>query len=254
MLLADKVSIITGGNSGIGEATARLFAREGAAVVIAARTSHSGEKIVSSITGQGGRACFVQCDVRVEGDCQNVIKAALDNFGRLDILFNNAGVVIRGSIEEVEPDGWDRMMDTNVKGIYWMCRAALPVLRKQGGGVIVNNASDAGLVGEIGMGPYCASKGAVVLLTKAMALDYAASGIRVNAVCPGFTYVDRWERRAKAAGIDLDDQIEGWVQNIPMGRVASIDEIAQTVLFLACDASSFITGAAIPVDGGNTAK
>ena len=172
----------------------------------------------------------------------------------MDILFNNAGVVLFGRVEDTDEATWDQVMDTNVKGVFLMSRAAIPVMQAQGGGVIINNASDWGIVGGEAAVAYCASKGAVVLMTKAMALDHAGEGIRINAVCPGDTYVPRWDERAAAAGRDVAEDIAAFARHIPLGRVGAADESAQAVLFLASDASSFMTGAAPLVDGGYTAR
>ena len=254
MKLKDKVALITGGNSGIGKATAILFAQEGARVFIAARNSETGKETVDEIEASGGFARHIQCDVRLAGDCQRAVETCIEQFDRLDILFNNAGVVLLGSIEETDEATWDQVMNTNVKGVYLMSRAAIPVMRKQGKGVIVNNASDWGIVGGEKAVAYCASKGAVVLMTKAMAIDHAKEGIRINAICPGETYVPRWNKRVEATGQTIEEFIDAYAQNIPMGRVAQAEEMARAVLFLVSDASSFMTGAALIVDGGQTAK
>lgn len=252
--LKGRVALITGGNAGIGRATALLFAREGARVVIAARNAEAGRHTVAEIEALGGVAHFVQCDVRRAGDCQRAVEVTMERFGQLDILFNNAGAVIFGRAEDTDEATWDQVMDTNAKGVFLISRAAIPVMRRQGGGVIINNASDWGIVGGQEAVAYCASKGAVVLMTKAMALDHAGESIRINAVCPGDTYVPRWDERAAEAGRDVADDIAAFAQHIPLGRVGTADEIAQAVLFLASDASSFMTGAALVVDGGYTAK
>jgi NAD(P)-dependent dehydrogenase (short-subunit alcohol dehydrogenase family) len=252
--LKEKAALVTGGNAGIGRATAQLFAHEGARVVIAARNAEAGRQTVAEIKASGGVAHFVRCDVRSAGDCRQAVDETVERFGRLDILFNNAGVVLFGRAEETDEATWDQVMDTNAKGVFLMSRAAIPVMRRQGGGVIINNASDWGIVGGEEAVAYCASKGAVILMTKAMALDHAPEGIRINAVCPGDTYVPRWDARAAAAGRRVEEEIAGFARNIPLGRVATADEIAQAVLFLASDASSFMTGAALVVDGGYTAR
>lgn len=254
MQLQDKVVLITGGNSGIGKEMALLFAREGASVVIAARNLDKGRQTAAEIEAEGGTALFIECDVRDANDCQRAVDTAVDRFGRLDVLVNNAGVVLAGRAEETDEATWDEVMDVNAKGVFLMCRAAIPVMRAQGGGVIVNNASDSGIVGERRLVAYCASKGAVVLMTKAMAVDHATEGIRVNALCPGPVYVDRWDRRAAAGGYDVSEDLDRFISDVPMKRVGSPDEIARAALFLATDASSFMTGAAILVDGGRTAQ
>jgi NAD(P)-dependent dehydrogenase (short-subunit alcohol dehydrogenase family) len=254
MKLYGKVAMVTGGNSGIGRATALLFAREGAQVVIAARNEDRGRAAVADIERLGGIARFQSCDVRSAGECQRAVDACIELFSRVDILFNNAGVVVLGGIEETDDDMWKTVMDTNAKGVFLMSRAVIPVMRAQGGGVIVNNASDWGVVGGEKAVAYCASKGAVILMTKAMALDHAREHIRINAVCPGDTYVARWNERAKAAGRDVKGDIASFSQHIPLGRVGKAEEIAQAVLFLASDDSSFMTGATLIVDGGFTAR
>jgi NAD(P)-dependent dehydrogenase (short-subunit alcohol dehydrogenase family) len=253
MQLKDRVAIITGGNSGIGRATARLFVHQGARVIIAARRAEAGRETVAELRALGGLGQFVPCDVRSAQDCQHVVDTAIEQFGRLDILFNNAGIVPFGRAEDTDEATWDEVMDTNVKGVFLMSRAAIPAMRRRGGGVIVNTASDSGISGSRDMAAYSASKGAVVLLTKAMALDHAAENIRINTVCPGETYVKRWDERSAAGGPEVRQYIADASARIPLGRVATADEIAGVVLFLASDASSFMTGAAVVADGGYTA-
>jgi NAD(P)-dependent dehydrogenase (short-subunit alcohol dehydrogenase family) len=253
MRLKDKAALITGGNSGIGRATGRLFVREGARVVTVARRIEAGRDAVAELEALGGGAHFVQGDVRCAMDCQRAVRTTLREFGRLDILFNNAGVNPFGRAEDTDVATWDATMETNAKGVFLMSREAIPVMRAQGGGAIVNTASDAGIAGCREMVAYCASKGAVILMTKAMALDHSREGIRINAVCPGETYVKRWEERSAAGGPDVEEHTASATAAVPMGRVATPDEIATAVLFLASDASSFMTGAALLVDGGWTA-
>jgi NAD(P)-dependent dehydrogenase (short-subunit alcohol dehydrogenase family) len=254
MRLKGKVALITGGNTGIGQATAVLFAAEGAKVVIADFRADNHQETVTRIEATGGEVLFIQCDVRRASDCQQAIEAAVKRFGRLDILVNNAGIVPFGRAEDTDESTWDATMDTNAKGVFLMSQVAVPVMRKQGGGVIVNTASDAGLVGSKGMVAYCASKGAVVLLTKAMALDHSSEGIRINAVCPGYTLVKRWEERSGVDRPDVSEYVAAAARELPIGRVGKPEEIAQAILFLASDESSFITGAALSVDGGYTAQ
>jgi meso-butanediol dehydrogenase / (S,S)-butanediol dehydrogenase / diacetyl reductase len=253
--LTGKVALITGGTSGIGEATAHVFAREGARVVITGRRIELGEVVVAQIKRSGGEAIFVAADVTRAEDCRRSIDEAITAFGCIDILFNNAGIVTQGALEETSEEDWVRTFDVNVKGTYLMTKLVLPVMRAQGGGVIVNNASDWGIVGGPHYTAYSASKGAVVLLTKSVALEAARDNIRVNAVCPGDTAVERWridERRNPSGNFEAELKVMG--EDLPIGRVGTVDEIANAVLFLASDESSFMTGATLIVDGGNTAR
>ena len=256
--LLGKVALITGGTSGIGEATARLFARQGARVAITGRRIESGDRVVSEIRSVGGEAIFIAADVTLAEDCRRSIDETLAAYERIDILFNNAGIVTQGTLEETSEEDWARTFDVNVKGTYLMTKLVLPVMRAQsaqGGGVVVNNASDWGIVGGPGYTAYSASKGAVVLLTKSTALEVARDNIRVNAICPGDTYVERWhaaERRNPS--VDFEAELKAMGEDLPIGRVGTVEEIAQAVLFLASDESSFMTGATLIVDGGNTAR
>jgi NAD(P)-dependent dehydrogenase (short-subunit alcohol dehydrogenase family) len=253
--LAGKVALITGGTSGIGAATARLFGREGATVIITGRRAELGQAVAAEIEAQGGRAAFIPADHTRPEDCQRVIETILAHFGRLDILFNNAGIVTSGTAEATTEAEWAAVIDVNVTAVWRMSRLVLPAMRAQGGGVIINNASDWGIVGGREAVAYCASKGAVVLLTKAMALDHAREHIRINAVCPGDTYVERWAQAGfqGSAGKDFETALKEAAEALPLGRLGQAEEIARAVLFLASDDSSFMTGVALPVDGGNTA-
>ncbi len=253
--LSKKVALITGGTSGIGEATARLFAREGAQVAITGRRRELGEAVIAQIRQAGGEAIFIAADVTRAEDCRQAIAETVAAYGRIDILFNNAGIVTRGTLEETSEVDWARTFDVNVKGTYLMTKLVLPIMRGQGGGVIVNNASDWGIVGGPGYTAYSASKGAIVLLTKSLALEVARDDIRVNAVCPGDTYVERW--RIAEQGNPPDDFVavlKAMGEDLPIGRVGTVEEIARSVFFLASDESSFMTGATLIVDGGNTAR
>ncbi len=247
--LQDRVAFITGGSSGIGRATAQLFAAEGARVVIAARRAEESQAVVASVQDQGGRAMFIPCDVRHAEDCRRAVEITVERLGRLDILFNNAGVVPFGTVPETSLETWADVWQTNVSGVFHCCRAALPHMIRQGGGVIVNNASDVAVVGAQRAAAYSATKGAVALLTRSMALDHARQGVRVNAICPGETYVPRWDTRAD----DMEAYLRRVGAGIPLGRVAAPEEIARAVLFLASDDSSFMTGQLLVVDGGWTA-
>ncbi len=250
MRLANKVALITGGTSGIGKATVELFIAEGAQVAFTGRRLDNGRQLADQ-TG----AWFIPTDHRLQSDCARCVDETLAAFGHIDILFNNAGIVVRGTAEEVSQDNWDETLLLNITSVWWMSKLVLPIFRKQGRGVIVNNASDWGLVGGRGAFVYSASKGAVVQMTRSMALDYARQNIRINAVCPGDTFVERWVREGYFKGsapVDAAGSHES--DDIPMGRVGEVSEIAQAVLFLASDESSFMTGAALLVDGGNTAQ
>lgn len=250
--LAGKVALISGGNSGIGQATAALFAAEGAQVMIAARDMTKAEATLERIVKASGEADVIKCDVRQAELCQRAVDATLTRFGRLDIVFNNAGIVPMGSVLETSLDVWQDVLATNVSGTFFLSKAALPVMIEQGSGVIVNNCSDWGVVGGHHAAAYSTSKGAVALLTKSMALDHARQGIRVNAICPGDTYVERWDSRRHAEQSKAE-WMDSLGRGFPMGRVGSVEEIAKAVLFLASDESSYMTGQLLVVDGGNTA-
>ncbi len=246
--LAGKVALITGGTSGIGAATTEAFVRAGARVLFTGRNEDRAHALAERI---GNEVCFEAADVRRDEDCRRTVDAALDRFGALDILFNNAGIVTFGNIDTTADAVWADTFATNVTGVFHMCRAAMPHLRN-GGGSIVNNASDWGLVGGRDALAYTASKGAVVLLTKSLALDHAREGVRVNAVCPGDTYVERWRERSDPHE-DFAAELTATGAAIPMGRVGEAAEIAQAVLYLASDDASYVTGQCLVVDGGNTA-
>ncbi len=254
--LYERVALITGGNSGIGRATALRFALEGALVMIAARDRIKADETIDEIRSNGGDARFIMCDVRSPDDCARAVQATIDMFGELDILFNNAGQVPYGSILETDTGTWLDVFAVNVHGTFFMSRAALPHMIVRRKGVIINNASDWGVVGAQNAAAYAATKGAVVQLTRSMALDYARQGIRVNAICPGDTYVERWRTNARGA-LMSDAEFAHYLAELgadfPMGRVGSADEIARAVVFLASDDSSYMTGQLLVVDGGNTA-
>jgi NAD(P)-dependent dehydrogenase (short-subunit alcohol dehydrogenase family) len=249
MKLENKTALITGGSRGIGLATAKLFAEEGARIVLAARNEEEGKKAARDVPN----SLFVHCDVKRADDCRRAVEETVRTIGRLDILFNNAGVIYRNRpIEETTEAEWDDTMETNVKGTFLMSKYALPHLRASGHGAIVNTASYAAIVGFQGLAAYSASKAAIVNLTRTMALDHARENIRVNCVCPGSVDTDMIHAAWRAYG-DWDEAARLWASKHPMGRIATADEIARAVLFLASEDASFITGVALPVDGGITA-
>ncbi len=252
MRLTDKVALITGGTSGIGRATAVLFAREGASVVVTGRDEERGRDVVREIESAGGRARFVRADVTRAEDCRRAVAETVDAFGRLDILFNNAGVYVAGDVTECTEEEWDEQVDVSLKGTFLMSREAVPIMIAQGGGSIVNNSSGWGLVGGERAVAYCAAKGGVVVMTKAMAMDHGRQGIRVNCICPGDTVTPMEHKDAEHQGIAWEDYVAGASER-PLGRMGEPLEVAYAALFLASDESSFVTGAALPVDGGGTA-
>ncbi len=256
MRLKDKVALITGATSGIGLATLRLFAAEGARVAFTGRRRERGAALEAEVTAAGGMARYIYADHSDLGDCERSVAGTVAAFGRLDILFNNAGLVLAGTAETTSEEDWEALFGLNVTGVWRMSRLVVPIMRAQGSGTIVNNASDWGIVAGRDAAAYCASKGAVIQLTKAMALDHAREGLRVNAVCPGDTLVERWLSEGyhrNDDGAATDEMLRTMGEALPMGRVGQADEIARAVLFLASDESSFVTGTTLLVDGGNTA-
>jgi NAD(P)-dependent dehydrogenase (short-subunit alcohol dehydrogenase family) len=252
MRLANRVALVTGGTSGIGEATALLFAREGARVAITGRNDSRGAAVVARVEQNGGEAMFIRADVSLAEDCRRAVDETVRAFERIDILFNNAGVFYPQTALECSEREWDEQIDVNLKGTFLMSKFALAGMIARGSGVIVNNASGWGIVGGDHAVAYCASKGGVVLMTKAMAIDHGGQGIRVNCVCPGDVETPMLPADAKMRGLEWEDYIAGCAVR-PLGRVGTVEEIAKAVLFLASDDSSFMTGAALVVDGGGTA-
>lgn len=252
MRLADRVALITGGTSGIGRATAVLFAAEGAKVAITGRNDERGHEVVRQIQAARGEAIFVKGDVRLAEDCRRAVDETVAAFGRLDVLFNNAGIYLAGDAVSCTEEDWDLQVDIALKGTFLMCKNALPVMIAQGGGSIVNNASGWGLVGGDKAVAYCAANGGIVVMTKAMAIDHGPQGIRVNAICPGDTETPMLLEDAERRGMTWDEYVAEYADR-PLGRLGKPEEIARAALFLASEESSFITGAALPVDGGGVA-
>jgi NAD(P)-dependent dehydrogenase (short-subunit alcohol dehydrogenase family) len=252
MRMKGRVALITGGNAGMGKAAAVLLAREGARILIAGRTETTGKKTVEEIRRQGGEAFFVRTDVTRAADVQQMVDAALERYGRIDVLFNNAGQPCDLPLMKVDDDLWDYTFAVNLKSVFLACKAAIPPMREAGGGVIVNNASQIALVGVAGAPVYAAAKAGVISLTKSLALAHAGDGIRVNCVCPGTTWTPLAER-AYGSLPDPQAAIEGSKRAIPLGRLGTVDDMAQAVLYLASDDASFVTGAVLLIDGGRMA-
>jgi NAD(P)-dependent dehydrogenase (short-subunit alcohol dehydrogenase family) len=249
--LVDKVALITGAGSGIGRVAAELFAAEGAAVVVADVTADAARDTVATITSDGGRALAVTVDVADEGQVTAMVGAAMDAFGALHVLFNNAGIFPGddGGVLDTPPSTWDRVMEVNLKGVWLGCRAAVPAMIDSGGGSIVNVASFVALMGAAtAQVAYTASKGGVLAFTRELAVEYARSGIRANSLCPG--PID-----TPLLAELLADPVrrQRRLVHVPMGRLGRPEEIARAALFLASDESSFMTGSALVVDGGITA-
>jgi NAD(P)-dependent dehydrogenase (short-subunit alcohol dehydrogenase family) len=245
--LKGKVAIITGAGAGIGEATALLFAREGASVCVNS-VSESGLKVVKKINKDGGEAVWVRGDVSLEADAKNIIDETIRAFGRLDILFNNAGIVAQGSVETCNIDDFDRNMVVNVRGVFLCSRYALPHLKKTKG-TIINCSSSVALKGVADRAAYTASKGAVHSMTRAMAMDHIKDGIRVNAICPGTTNTPSLKERLTQKG-DYEEVRKLYIARQPLGRLGEPEEIAEGVLFLALN--KFCTGISLSIDGGMT--
>lgn len=251
-VLTGKRALITGGASGIGRATALLFAREGAAVAVADVDQANGEAVVREIVERGGRAIFIRCDVTQAADCERAVAQTVGTLGGLDVLSNNAGIIRRAAVPETSEADWERVMAVNVKSVFLMSKYAVPAMVQAGGGAIINTASGWGLVGGRKAAAYCASKGAVVLLTKAMALDHGEQNIRVNCICPGDTDTGMLRNEAQQLGEPYERFLVESAQR-PLKRIGRPEEIAQAALYLASEASSFVTGTALVVDGGGLA-
>ena len=251
-VLAGKVALITGGASGIGRASALLFAQAGAAVAVVDLDQQAGQAVVQDIIRDGGKAIFERADVTRADECELAVQRTETEFGGIHVLFNNAGIIRRASVVELTEEDWDRVMAVNVKSMFLMSRLVVPIMAKSGGGTIINMASGWGLVGGPRAVVYCASKGAVVLLTKAMAVDHGPQNIRVNCICPGDTDTGMLRQEAR----QLEEREESFLVDSacrPLGRVGRPEEIAQAALYLASEAASFVTGTALVVDGGGLA-
>ncbi|PZQ64192.1 MAG: 3-oxoacyl-ACP reductase [Phenylobacterium zucineum] len=246
MRFAGKVAVVTGGASGIGLAAVRRFHAEGASVVVADVQDEAGERVAAELGD--GRCVYQRTDVSSWEAVQAMVARAEAEFGGLDILFNNAGVGSFAATPDLTPEEWRRVMAIDLDGVFYGCKAALPAMRRRGGGAIVNTASISGLAGDFSFAAYNAAKAGVINYTRAVAIDHAREGVRVNAVCPG--PVDT----PIIAGInEMQGVRQTWDKAVPMGRFATAEEIAAVALFLASDDASYMTGAIVPVDGGVTA-
>jgi NAD(P)-dependent dehydrogenase (short-subunit alcohol dehydrogenase family) len=252
MRLADKVAIITGAGSGIGRATAMLFAQEGAKVVVVDYAPEGGQETVEMIKRNGGEAIFVETDVSKAAAVEKMVQTAIDTYGKIDILFNNAAVTIPASVVDATEAVWDKTMDIDLKGVFLPSKYAIPHMIKGDGGSVINTASMCGLVASPNQAPYSAAKGGVIALTRQMAIDYATHNIRVNSICPSEVRTPMFLGFINRAP-DPEKKMQELIARIPLGRVAEPEEIARAALFLASDESSYVTGVTLPVDGGLTA-
>ncbi len=250
--LAGKTALITGGGTGIGRACALLFAREGARVAVAGRSAEPLRAVVAEIERAGGQALAVTCDVTQAQQVERAVRATVERFGALNVVVNNAGVLTLGSVEQTPESEWARVLGVNLTGTFLVSRAALPELRKAGGGSIVNIGSLYGLIGLKNRAAYAASKGGVAQLTRSMALDHAHEGIRVNCVCPAIVETEMIQQ-VFASQPDPAALRRQRIEQIPLGRMGRPEDVAQLALFLASDESSWMTGVALPLDGGLSA-
>ena len=249
MKFNNKVVIITGGGSGIGQAAAELFARQGAGVVVADYNAANAAQVADGIKTSGARAVAVEVDVSMAGMVADMVQKTLDYFGGIDILFNSAGILLSGSVLDLSEEDWCRVINVNLTGVYLCSKAVLPHMIQRGGGSIINASSSTGAHDAIeNAAAYVASKGGVALLTKAMALDHIRDNIRVNAICPGPT-----DTPMLRSFFSSPEEVRQFGESFPIGRLGQPAELAQVALFLASDEASYVTGALIAADGGQTA-
>ncbi len=243
MKLKGKVAFVTGFGSGLGQAIAVLFAREGASVAGTSTTESKGRQTVALIEKEGGQALFRPGDVANSARMKALVEETVKQFGGLDIVVNSAGVRTNGSITEITEEEWDRTLDTNLKGVFVVSRLAILEMIKRGGGVIINIAARSGIAGQAGRAAYCASKGGMITLTEAMAMDHAKDKIRVNCICPGPT-------RTPMVDTSTPEKLARYTTRVPLGRIGEPEDVAYAALYLASNEASFVTAAILPVDGG----
>jgi NAD(P)-dependent dehydrogenase (short-subunit alcohol dehydrogenase family) len=251
--LEGKVSLITGAGSGIGQAMAVLFAREGSKVAVADISAEGGQETVRCIRDEGGEAEFFQVDVSSAAQVRRMVEAVIARFGRIDILCNNAGIGVAATVVDTTEEDWDRVINVDLKGVFLGCKYVIPHMLRQGGGVIVNTASVAGMVGVLNRAAYCAAKAGVIGLTKSIAVDFVTKGIRANCVCPG-TVETPWIEKILAQQPDPVAERQRMIERQPMGRMGKPEEIAAAALYLASDEAAFVTGTELVIDGGLTAR
>jgi len=250
--IVGKRVLISGGASGIGQATALLFAQQGARVAIVDLNQEAGQAVARRIEAEGGQAIFIHCDVTQKVECQQAIEQIAAQWGGIDILFNNAGIIRRADVTETSEEEWDLVMGVNLKSVFMLSKYTIPYMAKAGGGAIINTGSGWGLVGGPKAASYCASKGAVVQLTRAMAIDHGSQNIRVNCICPGDTDTPMLREEARQLG-ESERSFLSNAADRPLQRIGKPEDIAQAVLYLASDAASFVTGTTLVVDGGGLA-
>lgn len=253
MKLKDKVAIITGSTKGIGKEASILFAKEGAKVIVNGRDSKRGREVVKEIESMGDVAKFYRADVSISNEVEELVKFTINEFGKIDILYNNAAIYMEGLVHEFSEENWDKVININLKSVFLCCKYVIPEMLKNNGGVIINTSSTEGLATTINIPAYCASKAGIINLTRSMALDYGRTNIRVNCICPGvictqnFYDMVNWFK-------DPQREIVKWTEVHPIGRLGRPVEVANAALFLASEEASFITGAILVVDGGQSVK